>query len=68
MPVFNWDNDKLPITKEGFKLYWTIAIPLTISVLLVWVFVMFVPWQELKFKLRAPSMARDIEGVACEEK
>jgi hypothetical protein len=68
MPLFNWDNDELPITKEGFKYYWAIAIPLTALVMLVWALAMFVPWKELVVKLQVPEMARDIEGTAFGDK
>ncbi|CZR56162.1 uncharacterized protein PAC_06050 [Phialocephala subalpina] len=46
MPLFNWDSNDGPRTKDGFKLYWAIAIPLTVGVLGIWILSMVFPWIE----------------------
>lgn len=43
MPVFDWDTGTL-VANEGFRIYWAIAIPLTLVVLLVWIVCMALPW------------------------
>ncbi len=44
MPVFNWDDDDLPFVGRGFRLYWEIAIPLTLGVVIVWALARCLPW------------------------
>ena len=67
MPLFNWDNHDLPITKEGFKYYWAIAIPLTLFVLAVWALPMIVPWKELMIRCRMRAKIRDLEATAFKD-
>jgi hypothetical protein len=67
MPLFNWDNNDLPITKVGFKYYWAIAIPLTLFVLAVWALAMVVPWKELMIRWRMQAKIRDLEATALKD-
>jgi hypothetical protein len=67
MPLFNWDDDELPILKSRFKYYWAIAIPLTIFVLLVWALAMFFPWRDWIIRRRAHSKRRDLEATGFKE-
>ncbi|KUJ23863.1 uncharacterized protein LY89DRAFT_776084 [Mollisia scopiformis] len=46
MPLFNWDSNDGPGIKGGFRLYWAIAIPLTVGVLLIWIISMTLPWNK----------------------
>jgi hypothetical protein len=36
MPVFNWDDNDVPILKSGFGYYMAVTLPLTFIVLLIW--------------------------------
>jgi len=67
MPLFNWDGGELPVISRGFKYYWVIAIPLTILVLLIWIFVTLVPWaswiQRSKGKMEKKG---DVEAMGGE--
>ncbi|KAF8856034.1 hypothetical protein BDZ45DRAFT_675834 [Acephala macrosclerotiorum] len=51
MPLFNWDSNNGPRTKDGFKLYWAIAIPLTVAVFGIWVLSVALPWNGWVAKL-----------------
>jgi Mg2+ and Co2+ transporter CorA len=44
MPLYNWDDNTLPVIKDGFKYYWAITIPLTVLVLVLWALAMLLPW------------------------
>jgi len=71
MPLFNWDSkDDGPRTKEGFKLYWAIAIPLTVGVLGIWILSMAFPWIEWLTKLvtRKRKRPRESSSQLGEEK
>jgi hypothetical protein len=46
IPLFNWDAESWhDVTKSRFWFYWAITIPLTLTVVLVWVF-----WQRSRNK------------------
>jgi hypothetical protein len=37
MPLFNWDVDQsAPVVKERFWIYWAVTVPLTLTMLIIW--------------------------------
>ncbi len=54
MPLFNWDGGDRPIIKDGFKYYWTIAIPLTLFIILCWpALTLLLPWSRWLSTIRS---------------
>ncbi|PVH82445.1 hypothetical protein DL98DRAFT_653191 [Cadophora sp. DSE1049] len=45
MPVFEWDGTSTPAIKSGFKSYWAITVPLTVTVFLLWGAATILPWR-----------------------
>jgi len=45
MPVFEWDGTGTPAIKSGFKRYWAITVPLTVTVFLIWGAATLLPWR-----------------------
>ena len=60
MPFFNWDEGTV-VVRNGFKIDWTIAIPLTIIVLLLLVVSMLLPWNRWLRRWRRGLDPEEIE-------
>lgn len=67
MPVFNWQDPRDPIVKQGFIYYCAIGVPLTVFVLVIWGLAVWLPWERFlgrkrRTALRAESMLEINEG------
>jgi hypothetical protein len=63
-PLFNWDEDNLPVIKQSFKYYWVIAIPLTLLILMIWVAAMLLPWARWSAQFLWKIERSDIEAAS----
>lgn len=69
MPVFEWDGSGSPVFRSGFKRYWAITVPLTVTVFLLWGAATILPWRSWLFERYGKtnvSMAVDGEGSDLE--
>ena len=46
MPVFNWEDKSQPTIKPGFKIFWAVAVPLTLLAFVFWLLLMELPWRK----------------------
>ncbi len=51
MPVFNWEENRLPDVKPGLGFYWIVTIPVTVLVMFSWVLAMVLPWESWRERL-----------------
>lgn len=58
MPVFDWDEDAMPIVKKGFGYYWAVTVPLTMLVLISWGTTTLLPWRVWISRFKEKSRTR----------
>jgi hypothetical protein len=47
MPLFDWDADNgSSVFKAPFKYYWTVTLPLTFILILIWSLILLFPWKK----------------------
>lgn len=61
MPVFNWNEEGVPIVTKGFRYYWAVTVPLTCLVLVSWGLAMLLPWRDWLSNVKKSTKGNDTE-------